>query len=182
MFMICNEHGAQLGQALPHWLTDYEIIGLADGSNSDRWECAALAREAPRRSVRSREVKMEKTQPPPKLSPMKSVPHDRDCIYTEGQDRRVDRWPADTSDNPRVSAPARFRGGDGRHVNCARASLASRKYRAGADLIANRISSTDWKNLRRHRRRQGCALLRPLALNAAARRLEKWCKRLSTLN
>lgn len=36
MFMIWNKPAVRTRQLLPYWLTDYGIIGLADGSNSGR--------------------------------------------------------------------------------------------------------------------------------------------------
>jgi len=111
MFMICNEHGARLGQTLPHWLTDYEIIGLADGSNSDRCEYATLARSLARclAGVFARAGLKWKNG-----TTSETLPHEiRPVIVSIRADRRVDRWPADASDNPRVSALARFHAGDG---------------------------------------------------------------------
>jgi len=45
MFMICNkctDRNVRTRQTLPYWLTDYEIIGLADGSNFGRCQCSVI--------------------------------------------------------------------------------------------------------------------------------------------
>lgn len=36
---MSNKRGMQSRQLLSYWLTDYGIIGLADGSNSGRCQC-----------------------------------------------------------------------------------------------------------------------------------------------